>query len=496
MRLTLIGHASWLIETSDMTILTDPVFCEPFQDNLSTQCPARRLNPDALPEIDAVYISHRHHDHFDPPTLAGLARRVSTMICPIDQQVIDAARRLGFETIQPVKEYQAITVGDTKLHFTPSTLRRPPEHGLLVTDRDARIWNQVDTVFKPEWLPILRIDDRALDVHIANFTPLLATEPMANGLMRYPYAPYGALLEVVRAARAKLVVPGAVGFSWVNRGAWLNHTLFTVRHERFVEDVRSLESDMRGEVFLPGDVVEIRKGELSVHRQARSELVSTPDPASLKRLDFNPTRYPPTLLEQEPATRITVGIEGASDLIPRPVTVPSVGFASPTELEQTVDEILATINQRLAASGFELLKDVLKRWNARMLATIHFPDGPRVWSCDFAARTPAFKRGTIERANYFLEVTATDLHGVQRGLIWGQFDITGYRCFHTLYRVREEGIAYPSLPSQFHRTIEEESGQSEVPTPFDTFAVLWEPTTDAFIERLVDLSLGRKPAAD
>src|SRR5262245_56490134 len=98
MRLTLIGHACWLIETSDLTILTDPVFSEVFQDNTSTMCPVRRLNPEAFPEIDAIYMSHRHHDHFDPATLAGLARRVQTMICPVDQQIIDASRRLGFET--------------------------------------------------------------------------------------------------------------------------------------------------------------------------------------------------------------------------------------------------------------------------------------------------------------------------------------------------------------------------------------------------------------
>lgn len=494
MRLTLIGHACWLIETTDLTILTDPVFSEPFQDNMSTACPARRFHPEALPEVDVVYLSHRHHDHFDPPTLAGLARRVPVMICPQDQQVIDAARRVGFERVQPIKDYQLVKIGETQLHFTPSTLRRPPEHGLLVTDRDGRIWNQVDTVLKPEQLPLLRIDGRDLDVHIANFCPILTNDPISNGLTRYPYAPYGELLEMVRAARAKLVIPGAVGFSWVNRGTWLNHTLFPIKHERFVEDVRGLETDTRGEVFLPGDVVEIRNGEVRVHRQARPELVSTPDPATLKRIDFNPTRPLPTLVEQDAATRITVGIEGRGTLATRHVTVPATGYASPKELDQAVDEVLSKVNQRLAGPGFELLKDALRRWNARMLLTIHFPDGPRAWSCDFTARNVAFSPGAIDRTNFFLEVTARDLHAVERGLIWGQFDITGYRCFHTLYRVREEGIAYPHLPSQFHRTFEEESGQGDVPTPMDIFVVLWDPSTDPFIDRLVNLSIAPEAA--
>jgi L-ascorbate metabolism protein UlaG (beta-lactamase superfamily) len=488
MRLTLIGHACWLIETTDLTILTDPVFGDVFQDNLSTPCPARRFNPEALPDIDIVYLSHRHHDHFDPPTLAGLARRVPALICPVDEQSIELARRVGFEKVQPVKEYQAITVGKTQLHFTPSTLRRPPEHGLLVTDPDARIWNQVDTVLRPEWLPLLRIDGRTCDVQLANFNPIL-NEMNSNGVTRYPYAAYGELLETVRAVRAKLVIPGAVGFSWINRGAWLNHTLFPIKHERFVEDVRSLELGARAEVMLPGDVIEIRNGDVSVHRQARTELVSTPDPSTLKRIDFNPTRYPPTLLEMERETRITVGIENRGELVTRHVTVPAVGYATPQELDQAVGEIIAKINENLASPGFELSKDVLKRWNARMQVLIHFPDGPRYWSCDFAARNLVFRPGQMERANYFFETTATDLHGIERGLIWGQFEITGYRCFHTLYRLRDEGIAFPRLPSQFHRAIEEESGQGDVPNPFDTFMVLWGPTTDAYIRRLTDLSL-------
>lgn len=490
MRLTLIGHACWLIETVDFTILTDPVFGEVFHDNMCTWCPTRRFNPAALPEIDAIYISHAHHDHFDPPTLAGLARRVPMAICSSEPQVLSAVRRFGFETVQPIKDFQAIAVGETKLHITPATNRLESEHGLLVTDPDARIWNQVDSGFKPEWLPVLRVDGRSLDVHIANFNSILINEPMSNGLTRYPYAPYGALLDIVRLARAKLVIPGAVGMSWVNRGTWLNHYLFPTKHQQFIEDMRGFETDARAEMLVPGDVIEIKNGEPRVYRQARPELVSTVDPQSIRRLDFNPTRPLPTLVEQNAATQISVGIEGCDSLAPRHVTVPAVGFASLGELEQAVEEILAKINQRLAAAGLEPLKDVLARWDTRMRVMIHFPDGPRYWSCNFSARSLAFTPGEIEGANFFLELTALDLHAVERGLLWDQFALTGFRCFHTLYRVRKEGIVYPGVPSQFHREVEAESSQSEVPIPFDVFMALWRPSSDAWVERLVDLSLG------
>jgi L-ascorbate metabolism protein UlaG (beta-lactamase superfamily) len=489
MRLTLISHACWLIETADLTILTDPVFGEVFYDSMATWCPSRRFNPDALPEIDAIFLSHPHHDHFDPPTLAGLARRVPMMLCSSDADVVDACRRVGFETVHPIKNFQAFKIGQTSLHITPAINSLESEHGLLVTDPDARVWNAVDSAFKPEWLPLLRIDGRGLDVHLANFTPVLFHEAIANGATHYPYEPYSRHLDTARLARAKLIVPGASGVSWLHRGAWMNHYLFPIKHQRFVEDVRGFENDSRAEICFPGDVIEILHGEPRVHRQARPELVSTLDPRTFDRLDFNPTSSVPPLTEVDAATRITVGVEGVSSLRPHLVTVPAAGFASLGELEQTVESIFATVNRRLADSGQESFKDTLYRWDARMRVMIHFPDGPRYWSCSFSAPSPEFTQGEIARANYFLELTAIDLHAVERGLIFDQFIHTGLRCFHTLSRVRKEGIVYPPMASQLRREVEAELHHGEVMTPFAAFMQLWRPTRVPWVERLVKLSL-------
>jgi L-ascorbate metabolism protein UlaG (beta-lactamase superfamily) len=489
MRLTLISHACWLIETTDLTILTDPVFGDVFYDSMGTWCPSRRFNPEALPEIDAIFISHPHHDHFDPPTLAGLAQRVPMVLCSSDADVVDACRRVGFETVHPIKDFQAFKVGQTTLHITPAINSLESEHGLLVTDPDGRVWNAVDSGFKPEWLPVLRIDGRGLDVHLANFTPVLLHEAMANEATHYPYGPYGRHLDTARLARAKLVVPGASGVSWLHRGAWLNHYLFPIKHERFVEDVRGFENNSRAEICFPGDVIEILQGEPGVHRQAHPELVSTLDPRTFDRLDFNPTHSLPPLAEVDAATQIIVGVDGVTSLSPRLVTVPAAGFASLGELEQAVEEIFATVNRHLAEPGLESFKDTLDRWGARMRVMIHFPDGPRYWSCDFSAPSPEFNQVEIAGANYFLEVTAIDLHAVERGLIFDQFIHTGLRCFHTLYRVRKEGIVYPAMASQFRREVEQELRHGEVMNPFAAFMQLWRPTRVPWVERLVKLSL-------
>ena len=82
MRVTWIGHATALIETPGLTILTDPVWSDragPFGVG-----PKRVAEPGVrladLPLIDLVLVSHNHYDHMDLATLKRLWTRDRPMI--------------------------------------------------------------------------------------------------------------------------------------------------------------------------------------------------------------------------------------------------------------------------------------------------------------------------------------------------------------------------------------------------------------------------------
>ncbi len=108
-RLTFLGHSTVLIEVDDLRILMDPVL----RDGLG---PVRRQVQAVLPELfadlDAIFISHGHHDHFDPPSLRRIPGR-PTVIVP--RGFGRLASRLGLGPVEEVEPGDRLTID--RVHF-------------------------------------------------------------------------------------------------------------------------------------------------------------------------------------------------------------------------------------------------------------------------------------------------------------------------------------------------------------------------------------------
>ncbi len=75
---TFIGHATFLIQTPDGNLLTDPIWSQrasPVQFAGPRRVRDAALPIEDLPRIDVVLISHDHYDHLDAPTIRQLAQR-------------------------------------------------------------------------------------------------------------------------------------------------------------------------------------------------------------------------------------------------------------------------------------------------------------------------------------------------------------------------------------------------------------------------------------
>jgi L-ascorbate metabolism protein UlaG (beta-lactamase superfamily) len=90
-RLTWLGHATVLIETAGTRVLTDPVLRRRIGPLVR-----ERPVPDLPDLLDAVLISHLHHDHLDIPTIRELDRE-AVLVVPRGAGRMRAIRRMRRE---------------------------------------------------------------------------------------------------------------------------------------------------------------------------------------------------------------------------------------------------------------------------------------------------------------------------------------------------------------------------------------------------------------
>jgi len=137
--ITFVNHASFLIQTKDATILTDPVWSERVSP-VSWFGPKRVRKPgvlmDSLPAIDVIVISHNHYDHLDKETLKQLNDRFAPLVLvPVGDK--DLVQSLGIENVEELDWWETVEVNSqTKIAFTPS--QHSSARGLF--DRDKSLW--------------------------------------------------------------------------------------------------------------------------------------------------------------------------------------------------------------------------------------------------------------------------------------------------------------------------------------------------------------------
>ena len=139
LRITPVGHSTFLIQMDGLNILTDPIWsdrCSP----VSWIGPKRHKKPgirfEDLPPIDVVLVSHNHYDHLDFPTLKRLAKRgTQRAIVPLGN--LDLVGDTGIPNVSefdwwqstPLSENVMITLVPAR-HFSSRSL----------WDRNATLW--------------------------------------------------------------------------------------------------------------------------------------------------------------------------------------------------------------------------------------------------------------------------------------------------------------------------------------------------------------------
>jgi L-ascorbate metabolism protein UlaG (beta-lactamase superfamily) len=139
MLVTWIGHATVLVQTNGLNILTDPIWSDrasPFSFAGPKRVRAPGVRFEDLPKIDLVLVSHNHYDHMDVPTLKRLWERDRPLI----------VTSFGNETILRGRDIEAVALdwnGGTSLENRATVVVERNHHwsSRWGTDRNRALWS-------------------------------------------------------------------------------------------------------------------------------------------------------------------------------------------------------------------------------------------------------------------------------------------------------------------------------------------------------------------
>jgi len=122
-RITWVGHATFLIQTATANLLTDPIW-SPRASPVAWAGPMRMTQPgiafENLPPIDAVLLSHDHYDHLDAATVRRLAERFpdAQWIAPLAHTRL--LREFGAEAIHELDWWDSARIAETNVTAVPA----------------------------------------------------------------------------------------------------------------------------------------------------------------------------------------------------------------------------------------------------------------------------------------------------------------------------------------------------------------------------------------
>ncbi|MFT5657890.1 MAG: L-ascorbate metabolism protein UlaG (beta-lactamase superfamily) [Gammaproteobacteria bacterium] len=133
-----LGHSTILMKTSDVVIMTDPVFnhASPVPLIGNSFAMQHKNTIKDLPAIDAVVISHDHYDHLDYQAIKELSKRVENFFVPLGIKAHLQRWGINESKISELDWYESELYRGVKLTLTPS------RHfsGRKLDNQNATLW--------------------------------------------------------------------------------------------------------------------------------------------------------------------------------------------------------------------------------------------------------------------------------------------------------------------------------------------------------------------
>jgi UDP-MurNAc hydroxylase len=172
MRVTSVGHAGLFIETRHGSVLCDPWFNEAFFASWFPFPSNEEVDLDAISSPDYLYLSHLHHDHFDPRFLREHVSKETTVLLPdYPLDLLERALRdVGFKHFVQTTNCEPVELDGLSVAISAAVAPTDGplgDSGLVLGDGERRLFNQNDS--RPLELDRLR-ELGPYDAHLLQFS--------------------------------------------------------------------------------------------------------------------------------------------------------------------------------------------------------------------------------------------------------------------------------------------------------------------------------------
>jgi hypothetical protein len=256
MRLTYLAHASLLVESEGLRLVTDPWLTGPTYLGAWWHFPEPAATPESLGPVDAIYLTHEHVDHFHLPSLRRFAPTTPILIGKFfSQRFRRALERLGFSDVRELPHGVEVTPGGLRVTSYQS---RADDTAVVLADREGTVLNLNDSLLRGRALEQILERHGKIDLLAASFANAEAY-PIVYDLEDPSERPdwddeqrFDGFLDKVRAVDPAAFTPFASMF------CFLSEELFGL-NPRIVAPTRLLERAARevsavGLPMKPGDV--------------------------------------------------------------------------------------------------------------------------------------------------------------------------------------------------------------------------------------------------
>lgn len=243
-RITYVGHATVLIELDGVRILTDPIL----RNRIAFLRRRKAGRPQAAHyrDIDAILLSHLHHDHLDPPSLRRVGPGVDLFV---PAGAGDFMRKNGMQRVHELGVGDSAEVGALRVHATYAD-HSPQRHPFgiaadclgYVVEGSYRIYFPGDTDLFPEMVELAEDLDVAL-MPVWGWGPTLGSGHLD---------PRRAA-EALRLLRPRVAVPIHWGAFYPAGLGLLNTDFLTVPPMRFAEHAAEVAPDVIVCIVQPGE---------------------------------------------------------------------------------------------------------------------------------------------------------------------------------------------------------------------------------------------------